>query len=235
MLFPFFLKGIYKNGKHTRNIWPWLPFVWSNEFIIMSLVFLFGVILLGNSFSQYLLRQTLGWHRRYTVNQMDELRTPLRRGGRGKQKWQGSGMRALRGERRLRGMTSHSSPERTCPVCRTERRVFVWLEHRGTCRVSLVCHAGLYFLRFGKILQAFKQEGHTGKFMFHKDHYRACDRGPASALLQEVRREMLAERPRALSVRVKRGTGFRLWEEERIKDVTQVSDFNNSDKCATMI
>lgn len=56
MLFPFFLKGIYKNGKHTRNIWPWLPFVWSNEFIIMSLVFLFGVILLGNSFSQYLLR-----------------------------------------------------------------------------------------------------------------------------------------------------------------------------------
>lgn len=36
----------------------------------------------------------------------------------------------------------------------------------------LVSHAGLYPTRIGKMLQAFKQEGHTSKFMFHNDDYR---------------------------------------------------------------
>lgn len=47
--------------------------------------------------------------------------------------------------------------------------------------MSLVSHAGLDPTRTGEMLQAFKQEGHTSKFMFHKDAYRERTRSCALA------------------------------------------------------
>lgn len=76
--------------------------------------------------------------------------------------------------------------------------------------MSLDSHSELYPIRFEKTLQAVTQEGHTLKFIFLQRSLRAYERGTTSALLQKVRGKMPADGHKALSVRMKRETRFRL-------------------------
>lgn len=109
-------------------------------------------------------RHVSSWHQRYMVDKMYELlafQGPL--GESENYKWDKYYRRGTRceGHKSFPGVTSHSPPKTVC----------VWLEDKGHV-MSLVSHAGLYPTRIGKMLQAFKQEGHTSEFMVHKDDYR---------------------------------------------------------------
>lgn len=149
------------------------------------------------------------WQQRYTTDRW--MSSSHSEDHRGKQRSTKQWDKCHKGLRSIPRVTSHSPPKNTWAHLKDrEEGFFVSPEHRGTCHVSLDSHSELYPVRFEKTLQAVTQEGHTIEFIFLQRSLRAYERGPTSALLQKVRGKMPADGHKALSVRMKRETRFRL-------------------------